>query len=84
MFQIQVLLGLTIVTFFSFSFFIISFSFIYLLVLASFVRFGSRYCAEAAEVAEILAEYGIEHHEYTPVVNALRKNPQAWLDFMMK
>ncbi|KAL6186989.1 PREDICTED: vacuolar iron transporter 1-like [Fragaria vesca subsp. vesca] len=39
---------------------------------------------EAAEVAEILAEYGIEHHEYTPVVNALRKNPQAWLDFMMK
>lgn len=39
---------------------------------------------EAAEVAEILAEYGIERHEYTPVVNALRKNPQAWLDFMMK
>ncbi|XP_050372693.1 vacuolar iron transporter 1 [Argentina anserina] len=39
---------------------------------------------EAAEVAEILAEYGIEHHEYTPVVNSLRKNPQAWLDFMMK
>jgi hypothetical protein len=25
---------------------------------------------------------GIERHEYTPVVNALRKNPQAWLDFM--
>ncbi|KAM0961069.1 hypothetical protein ACFX2I_020388 [Malus domestica] len=39
---------------------------------------------EAAEVAEILAEYGIEPHEYTPVVNALRKKPQAWLDFMMK
>ena len=39
---------------------------------------------EAAEVAEILAEYGVEAHEYTPVVNALRKNPQAWLDFMMK
>ncbi|KAM7255185.1 hypothetical protein ACFE04_020426 [Oxalis oulophora] len=39
---------------------------------------------EAAEVAEILAEYGIEPHEYTPVVNALRKRPQAWLDFMMK
>ncbi|XP_027918985.1 vacuolar iron transporter 1-like [Vigna unguiculata] len=39
---------------------------------------------EAAEVAEILAEYGIEAHEYAPVVNALRKNPQAWLDFMMK
>ncbi|WVZ24710.1 hypothetical protein V8G54_003254 [Vigna mungo] len=39
---------------------------------------------EAAEVGEILAEYGIEAHEYAPVVNALRKNPQAWLDFMMK
>ncbi|XP_076898959.1 vacuolar iron transporter-like [Bidens hawaiensis] len=40
--------------------------------------------SEAAEVAEILAEYGVEPHEYAPVVNALRKNPQAWLDFMMK
>ncbi|XP_028752551.1 vacuolar iron transporter 1-like [Neltuma alba] len=39
---------------------------------------------EAAEVAEILAQYGIESHEYAPVVNALRKRPQAWLDFMMK
>ncbi|KAK4476816.1 hypothetical protein RD792_015976 [Penstemon davidsonii] len=39
---------------------------------------------EAAEVAEILSEYGVQPHEYTPVVNALRKNPQAWLDFMMK
>ncbi|KAG2411109.1 hypothetical protein LR48_Vigan325s004700 [Vigna angularis] len=39
---------------------------------------------EAEEVGEILAEYGIEAHEYAPVVNALRKNPQAWLDFMMK
>ncbi|XP_022941920.1 vacuolar iron transporter 1 [Cucurbita moschata] len=39
---------------------------------------------EAAEVAEILARYGIEPHEYAPVVNALRKRPQAWLDFMMK
>ncbi|XP_073023161.1 vacuolar iron transporter 1-like [Primulina eburnea] len=40
--------------------------------------------AEAAEVAEILSEYGIHPNEYTPVVIALRKNPQAWLDFMMK
>ncbi|XP_030529242.1 vacuolar iron transporter 1 [Rhodamnia argentea] len=39
---------------------------------------------EAAEIAEILAQYGIEPHEYGPVVNALRKKPQAWLDFMMK
>lgn len=39
---------------------------------------------EAAEIAEILADYGIQPHEYRPVVNALRKNPKAWLDFMMK
>ncbi|KAF9625239.1 hypothetical protein IFM89_020825, partial [Coptis chinensis] len=39
---------------------------------------------EAAEVGEILSEYGLEPHEYAPVVNALRKKPQAWLDFMMK
>ncbi|KAL2931342.1 Vacuolar iron transporter 1 [Bienertia sinuspersici] len=39
---------------------------------------------EAAEVAEILAQYGIEPNEYAPVVNALRRRPQAWLDFMMK
>ncbi|KDP38147.1 hypothetical protein JCGZ_04790 [Jatropha curcas] len=39
---------------------------------------------EAAEVAEILAQYGIEPHEYEPVVNALMKKPEAWLDFMMK
>ncbi|KAF9614787.1 hypothetical protein IFM89_020641 [Coptis chinensis] len=29
-------------------------------------------------------EYGLEPHEYAPVVNALRKDPHAWLDFMMK
>ncbi|KAL5721915.1 Vacuolar iron transporter 1 [Ranunculus cassubicifolius] len=39
---------------------------------------------EAAEVAEILSEYGLEPQESTAVVNALRKRPQAWLDFMMK
>ncbi|KAK3442535.1 hypothetical protein EUGRSUZ_B02690 [Eucalyptus grandis] len=39
---------------------------------------------EAAEVAEILAQYDLEPHEYWPVVNALRKKPQAWLEFMMK
>lgn len=48
-----------------------------------YVGFGIE-IAEAAEVAEILAQYGIEPHEYGPVVNALRKKPQAWLDFMMK
>ncbi|KAG2313106.1 hypothetical protein Bca52824_024663 [Brassica carinata] len=39
---------------------------------------------EAAEVAETLAHYEVEPHEYSPVVNALRKNPQAWVDFMMR
>ncbi|XP_030513350.1 vacuolar iron transporter 1-like [Rhodamnia argentea] len=39
---------------------------------------------EAAEIAEILSQYGVEPHEYEPVVNSLRRNPQAWLDFMMK
>lgn len=48
----------------------------------SFFFFFGR--AEAAEVAEILAQYGLEPPEYGPVVNALRKKPQAWLEFMMK
>nr|BAH59030.1 vacuolar iron transporter [Tulipa gesneriana]BAH59033.1 vacuolar iron transporter [Tulipa gesneriana] len=39
---------------------------------------------EAAEIGEVLAQYGLEPHEYNPVVNSLRKNPKAWLDFMMK
>ncbi|KAF6144684.1 hypothetical protein GIB67_006176 [Kingdonia uniflora] len=39
---------------------------------------------EAAEIEEILAQYGLESHEYGPVVTSLRKRPQAWLDFMMK
>ncbi|KAH9794441.1 hypothetical protein WN944_011414 [Citrus x changshan-huyou] len=39
---------------------------------------------EAAECAEILAQYGAEPHEYEGVVNALKRNPKHWLDFMMK
>ncbi|KAI3881214.1 hypothetical protein MKX03_015919 [Papaver bracteatum] len=39
---------------------------------------------EAAEIELILAEYDLQPHEYAPLVNALRKKPQAWLDFMMK
>ncbi|KAL7163411.1 hypothetical protein ACSBR2_039504 [Camellia fascicularis] len=39
---------------------------------------------EAAEVTEILSQYGIEPPQYGPVVNALRKKPQEWVDFMMK
>lgn len=39
---------------------------------------------EAAECGDILAQYGVEPHEYEPVINALKRNPQHWLDFMMK
>jgi VIT1/CCC1 family predicted Fe2+/Mn2+ transporter len=39
---------------------------------------------EADEVAEILANMGLEPEEYLPVVNALRKRPDAWIDFMMR
>jgi hypothetical protein len=31
-----------------------------------------------------MAEYGLEPHEYGPVVEGLRRNPQAWLEFMMR
>ncbi|KAG1358764.1 vacuolar iron transporter 1.1 [Cocos nucifera] len=39
---------------------------------------------EAAEIGEIFSRYGLQPHDYSPVVNSLRKNPQAWLEFMMK
>uniref|UniRef100_A0ACD5YFZ5 Uncharacterized protein n=1 Tax=Avena sativa TaxID=4498 RepID=A0ACD5YFZ5_AVESA len=39
---------------------------------------------EAAEIAEILSEYGLGPEEYGPVVTSLRNNPKAWLEFMMK
>ena len=39
---------------------------------------------EAIEVAEVFDAYGISREESMPVVNALRRNPDAWVDFMMK
>lgn len=39
---------------------------------------------EAAEIGEIMSRYGLEPQEYGPVVAGLRRNPQAWLDFMMR
>ncbi|KAJ6791432.1 Uncharacterized protein M6B38_244795 [Iris pallida] len=39
---------------------------------------------EAAEIGEILSRYGLQPNEYGPIVSALRKNPRAWLEFMMK
>ena len=40
--------------------------------------------AEAAEIAEIFEEYGVGKNESLPVINALRANPKAWVDFMMR
>jgi VIT1/CCC1 family predicted Fe2+/Mn2+ transporter len=39
---------------------------------------------EAAEVAEVLRSYGLTTEESTLIVDALRKRPQAWVDFMMR
>ena len=40
--------------------------------------------AEMAEITDIFAGYGISPEESAPVVNALRRRPQAWVDFMMR
>jgi VIT1/CCC1 family predicted Fe2+/Mn2+ transporter len=40
--------------------------------------------AERAEVAEIFATYGLTVEESTPIVEALSKRPDAWVDFMMR
>ena len=39
---------------------------------------------EAAEVMEALQKYGLRPAEAQPVVDALRKRPEAWVDFMMR
>jgi VIT1/CCC1 family predicted Fe2+/Mn2+ transporter len=39
---------------------------------------------EAAEVLELLQSHGLTREESEPVVNALRKRPEAWRDFMMR
>jgi vacuolar iron transporter family protein len=40
--------------------------------------------AEMAEITDIFADYGISAEESAPVVQALRRHPQAWIDFMMR
>ncbi len=40
--------------------------------------------AEEAEVMEVLEAYGVKAEEATPVVQALRRHPEAWVDFMMR
>jgi len=40
--------------------------------------------AEEAEIALIFESYGLSTEQSKPVVAALRKNPTAWVDFMMR
>jgi VIT1/CCC1 family predicted Fe2+/Mn2+ transporter len=39
---------------------------------------------EAAEVRDVFRSYGLTDAESKPVVDALRKRPEAWIDFMMR
>jgi VIT1/CCC1 family predicted Fe2+/Mn2+ transporter len=40
--------------------------------------------AEAKEVSDVLASYGVSEEAAAPVVAALRARPEAWVDFMMR
>ena len=40
--------------------------------------------AEAQEIREIFASYGVTPQESEPVIAALRVRPKAWIDFMMR
>ncbi len=40
--------------------------------------------AERLEVTEIFESYGIAPEESAPVVKALERRPEAWVDFMMR
>src|SRR5512132_1188912 len=39
---------------------------------------------EMREVAEVFHAYGLTKDETTPIVEALRKHPKKWVDFMMR
>jgi vacuolar iron transporter family protein len=39
---------------------------------------------EEEEIYEIFSTYGVTREEGTPVLNALKRNPKAWVDFMMR
>jgi len=39
---------------------------------------------EGAEVAQVFQYYGLTAEESEPLVDALRKRPQAWVSFMMR
>jgi vacuolar iron transporter family protein len=40
--------------------------------------------AEAAEVFEVLEGYGVKREAAAPLVQALQRNPEGWVDFMMR
>jgi VIT1/CCC1 family predicted Fe2+/Mn2+ transporter len=40
--------------------------------------------AEAREVSDVFASYGVSAEAAAPVVSALRARPDAWVDFMMR
>jgi VIT1/CCC1 family predicted Fe2+/Mn2+ transporter len=40
--------------------------------------------AEAEEVADVFKSYGVTTEESRPIVDALRKRPDSWVEFMMK
>jgi VIT1/CCC1 family predicted Fe2+/Mn2+ transporter len=39
---------------------------------------------EEEEIYEIFEKYGVERSESVPVLEALKRRPQAWVDFMMR
>jgi VIT1/CCC1 family predicted Fe2+/Mn2+ transporter len=40
--------------------------------------------AEAREVTDVFASYGVSAEAAAPAVRALRERPEAWIDFMMR
>lgn len=39
---------------------------------------------ERREIIELMADYGVNETECTPLLGALERNPKAWRDFMMR
>jgi vacuolar iron transporter family protein len=39
---------------------------------------------EEQEIFDIFSNYGVTEDESTPVLNALKRKPEAWVDFMMR
>lgn len=39
---------------------------------------------EAMEVSDVFREYGLSDREIEPILDAFRRNPKAWVEFMMR